>query len=46
MAFASHAKDITSYATKNSLIAFKLTAKKGINCIPQPTSSDEVVMKN
>lgn len=46
MASSSHVKEITSYATGNNLIAFKLTTKESMNHIPQPTSSDEVVVKN
>lgn len=46
MASSSHVKNITTYATRNNTISFKLTAKEGMNRIPQPTSSDETVMKN
>lgn len=46
MASSSHIKELTIYATGNNPIAFKLTAKEGINRIPQPTSSNETVVKN
>lgn len=46
MTSSSHVKEITTYATGNNPISFKLNAKEGMNHIPQPTSSDEVVMKN
>lgn len=46
MASSSHVKELTTYAIGNNSIAFKLTAREGINCIPQPTSSDETVVKN
>lgn len=46
MASSSHVKELTTYATDNNPIAFKLIAKEVINRIPQPTSSYEAVMKN
>lgn len=46
MASSSHAKEVVSYGTDHIPIAFKLTAKEGMYHIPQPTSSDEVVIKN
>lgn len=46
MASSTHIKDITSYAIGHNPIAFNLTAKESMNCIPQPASSDEAVMKN
>lgn len=42
----SHVKENISYGTGHNPIAFKLTAKEGMNHIPQSTSSDEVVIKN
>lgn len=46
MASSSHIKELTTYTTDNNPIAFKLTAKEGINRIPQPQSSDEALIKN
>lgn len=46
MTSSSHAKEITSYATGNNPITFKLTAKEGMNHISQPISANEAIMKN
>ena len=46
MASSSLAKEIVSYGTGHNPIAFKLTAKEGMNRIPQPSSSDEAIIKN
>lgn len=46
MASSSHTKEIVSYGNGHNPIAFKLTAKEGMNHIPQPSSSDEAITKN
>lgn len=46
MASSSHVKELTTYATENNPIAFKLTAKEGVKRIPQPTPSYKTVVKN
>lgn len=45
MASSTHTKKVGPFDTRNNPVAFKLTAKESMDCIPQPTSSDEAVMK-
>lgn len=46
MASSSLTKDTVSYGNGHNPISFKLTVKEGMKNIPQPSSSDEAILKN
>lgn len=46
MASSSLAKENVSYGTGHNPIAFKLTTKERMKSTPQPSSSDEAILKN
>lgn len=45
MTSSANAKDVVTFNTGNNPIAFQLTKQESLKPIPQPTSTDEAVVK-